>query len=141
METIYVMKTNSLRSVLFAGAALAAVGFATSNARAGAEPEHARNQHKTRNTPALTIAERSQPSWTDARLAAVTETRSSLPNGRGTQVTSEVSKKLECTSCDTPMIAMKPSGHNGRGAMAPVEIRGRHDCTKDGCGTAVAVPN
>jgi hypothetical protein len=78
---------------------------------------------------------------TDARLVTVTETKPSLHNGRGPLVTTVIGRKLECTSCDTPMIVMKRSAHNGRGAMAPVEIKGKHDCSKNGCGTPVASTN
>lgn len=75
---------------------------------------------------------------TDARLVSVTETKFIQANGRGPMRTVEVGKKLVCTSCDTPMIVMKPSGHNARGAMAPVAIKGTHDCSKVGCGSPVA---
>ncbi len=71
---------------------------------------------------------------TDSRVVSVTKTESILPNGRGPHRTFEVGKKLICTSCDTPTVVMKPSGHNGRGAMAPVTIKGTHDC---GTGCAV----
>ena len=75
IQNLYVMKTNSLRSILFAGAALAAAAFALADARAGADPGHARNQHKAHNTPALTTAERPPLGCTDARLVTVTETK------------------------------------------------------------------
>lgn len=135
------MKTKSFRSTFLAGAALAlGTGLAIPAAIAGPGPEYWRNQGKTDGRAAVTAAhvEHATRACTDARLVTVTETKPSWHNGRGPLVTTEVGKKLECTSCDTPLVVMKPSGHNGRGAMAPVEIRGKHDCTKNGCGTALA---
>lgn len=138
------MKTNAFRSTFLAGAALAlGTGLAIPAAIAGPGPQYWSNQGKTDNKTAVTAAttQRAAPVCTDARLVTVTETKPSWHSGRGPLVTTEVGKKLECTSCDTPMVVMKPSGHNGRGAMAPVEIKGKHDCTKNGCGTAVASLN
>lgn len=111
------MKTQSYRSRLLVGVAfLAATGLAIPAIAAPApHSEHA------------------VIPCTDARVVSVTETKSILANGRGPTRTVTIGQKLACTSCDTPMMAMKPSGHNARGAMAPVAIKGTHDCTMSGC--------
>ena len=131
------MKTNTLRSKLLAGAALAlGISFANPNVIAGPGPDYWRNQGKASSpaasAPAATMP-RTVAACTDARLESVTETKFIQANGRGPTRTVEVGKKLDCTACDIPMIVMKPSGHNARGAMAPVAISGTHDCTKNGC--------
>ena len=138
------MKTNNLALNLFAGAALAwGTGLAIPAAIAGPGPDYWRNLGRNENAaiaaPAALLTH-SARACTDARLISVTETKTILPNGRGPMQTAEVGKKLVCTSCDTPLIVMKPSGHNARGGMAPVAIRGTHDCAKKGCtpGTSVA---
>lgn len=108
------MKTNSLHSKLLAAIALAlGTGLAVPAALAGPASESGRP-------------------CADARLVAVTETKTILSNGRGPTRTVEIGKKFTCTACDTPAIIMKPSGHNGRGVMGPVAIKGTHDCSK-GC--------
>jgi len=138
------MKTNAFPSSFLAGAALALVtGLAIPAATAGPGPQYWNNQGKADLKTAGTSAstEGAASACTGAQLVTVTETKPSWHNGRGSLVTTEVGKKLECTSCDTPIVVMKPSGHNGRGAMAPVEIKGKHDCSKGGCGTAVASVN
>ena len=138
------MKTHPVALNLIAGAALAwGSGFAIPAALAGPGPDYWRNQGKSENTAIAVPAAPTTPitrACTDARLIAVTETKTILPNGRGPMQTVEVGKKLVCTSCDTPLIVMKPSGHNARGGMAPVAIEGTHDCAKKGCtpGTSVA---
>ena len=124
------MKTNNLARK-FLGLAALTLGTAIAIPSTVAAPATTTGNVSTPNARACT----------DARLVTVREIKPSLHNGRGPQITTQVGKKLECTSCDTPMVAMKPSGHNGRGAMAPVEIKGRHDCSKNGCGPAVAVVN
>ena len=112
------MKTNTLRSKLLAG------------------PDDWR-KHGQAPSPAPSAPAAPMPhtatACTDARLVSVTEAKFIQANGRGPTRTVEVGKKLVCTACDIPMIVMKPSGHNARGAMAPVAIRGTHDCTKNGC--------
>jgi hypothetical protein len=138
------MKTNQFHITFLAGAALAlGTGLAIPTAIAGPGLEYWRNQGKTEVKTAATAApvERATRGCIDARLVTVTETKPSWHNGRGPLVTTEVGKKLECTSCDTPMVVMKPSGHNGRGGMVPVEIRGKHDCGTSGCGTPVTNTN
>ena len=131
------MKTNTLGSKIILGTALVfGTSLAIPAALAGLGPQYWANFGKP---AASTTAKPVKPApaivstCTDSRVVTVTETKPILPNGRGPTRTVEVGKKLVCTSCDTPMIAMKPSGHNARGAMAPVEIRGTHDCTKNGC--------
>lgn len=127
---------------LLAGAALAfGTSFAIPNVIAGPGPNSWLNQGKAPSTATRDPAApkpHTVAGCTDARLVSVTETEFIQANGRGPTRTVEVGKKLVCTSCDIPMIAMKPSGHNARGAMAPVAIRGTHDCTKNGC-TSVAI--
>lgn len=135
------MKTSMPRSKLIAGAALAmATGLAVPTAIAGPGPDYWRNlgkpESKSSPAPAAPVETKA---CTDARLVSVTETKPTWPNKRGPLQTVEVGKKLVCTSCDTPLIVMKPSGHNGRGAMAPVAIKGTHDCTKNGCTPAASV--
>lgn len=131
------MKTNAHRSVLLAAVIVAsASGIAIPAAVAGAEGSLGR---KNSNVPvAADSAKRASPDCTDARWVTITETKPGWHNGRGPRLTTEVGKKLECTSCDTPMVVMKPSGHNGRGAMAPVAIKGKHACTKERCGPELA---
>ena len=131
-----IMKTLMLCSKLLAAAALiVGAGFSISTAMAGPGPDYWRNLGKMESTavvaPAATLTHATR-ACTDSRLVAVTETKTILNNGRGPIQTVEVGKKLVCTSCDTPIIVMKPSLHNGRGPMTPVAIKGTHDCTK-GC--------
>lgn len=133
------MKTNTFRFTLLAGAVLAlGTGVAIPAAIAGPEfwPSVSNREKAGAATP--DSAERGSVSCIDARWVNVTETKPRWHNGRGPLLTTELGKKLECTSCDTPMVAMKPSGHNGRGAMAPVAIKGKHDCAKSNCAPAVA---
>jgi hypothetical protein len=137
------MKTNALHSKLLAGIALAfGTGLAIPAALAGPGPQFW-NRPAAKTEPSATVApaphSASVSACTDSRLVTITETKSILPNGRGPTRTVEVGKKLLCTSCDTPLVVMKPSGSNGRGAMAPVEVRGTHDCTKNGCVPAQTV--
>jgi hypothetical protein len=135
------MKTNTIRTTLLAGAAVAlATALSIPAASAGPGPDYWRNLGRTDSKAAVapTSVERAARVCADARLVSVTETKPSWQNRRGPLTTVEIGKKLECASCDTPLVVMKPSGHNGRGGMAPVEIKGRHDCTKDGCGATVA---
>ena len=136
------MKTYMLHSKLIAGVALAlGTGLAVPTAIAGPGPDYWRNlgkpESKSSPAPAAPVENKA---CTDARLVSVTETKPTWPNRRGPLQTVEVGKKLVCTSCDTPLIVMKPSGHNARGGMAPVAIKGTHDCAKKGCtpGTSVA---
>ena len=134
------MKTNTLRLNLLAGVALAlGTGLAIPTVNAGPGPDYWRNLGKPEfKSSVASPAPIESKACTDAKLVPVTETRTTWHNGRGPLQTVEVGKKLVCTSCDTPMIVMKPSGHNGRGAMAPVAIKGTHDCSKAGCGIPVA---
>lgn len=136
------MNTTTLRSKLLAGAALAlGTSFVIPNVIAGPGPEYWRNQGKAPSAASAPAAPKPHTvtACTDARMVSVTETKFIQANGRGPTRTVEVGKKLVCTSCDIPMIVMKPSGHNARGAMAPVAIRGTHDCTKNGCTPAATV--
>jgi hypothetical protein len=137
------MKTNTLRSKLLAAAALAlGTGFTISNAIAGPGPDYWRNQGKAPSpAPSAPAAPTPQTvaACTDARLVSVKETKFIQANGRGPMRTVEVGKKLVCTSCATPMIVMKPSGFISKGALTPVTIRGKHDCTKAGCTPAATV--
>jgi hypothetical protein len=120
-----------------------AIGVFALAARAGPGPQYWRDQANAGNKAAVSppSAERAFRGCGDARLVTITETKSSWTNGRGPMLTTTVGQKLMCTACDTPAIVMKPSGHNGRGAMVPVEIKGKHDCSKNGCGAAVATAN
>lgn len=134
------MKANLLSS-LFAGAVLVlGTGLAIPAAVAGPGPEYWRNLGKTpERTPAASVSSSTvSMRCTDARVVPITETKSILPNGRGPTRTVEVGRKVMCTSCDAPLVVMKPSGHNGRGAMMPVAIKGSHDCAKSGCNPSTA---
>jgi hypothetical protein len=134
------MKTNTLRLSLLAGAALAlGTGLAIPTLIAGPGLDYWRNLGKpeSKSSFASPVPVETR-TCTDARLVPITETKTTWHNGRGPLQTIEVGKKLVCTSCDTPIIVMKPSGHNARGAMAPVAIKGTHDCSKVGCGSTVA---
>ena len=128
-------------SALFVGAVLSLGAVLTvSTATAGPGPDYWRNLDKKDDgatAPAAPMAHATR-ACTDARLVSVTETKSILPNGRGPTQTVEVGKKLVCTSCDIPLIVMKPSLPNGRGPMVPVAIKGTHDCTK-GCATTAGI--
>lgn len=139
---IRIMKTHMISSALLAGAALTlGAVLAISTASAGPGPDYWRNLgKKDMSAPALAApAAHAVRACTDARLVSITETKSILPNGRGPVQTVEVGRKLVCTSCDIPMIAMKPSLPNGRGPMVPVAIRGTHDCT-NGCAAIESAP-
>lgn len=106
------MKTTTLRLPLLA---LATVGLALA---APATPAPA-------PTPPA-------PACPNARLTTVTETKTLSPGGRAATQRIESTRRLTCTACDVPMTVLRPSGHNGRGAMAPVTISGTHDCSR-GC--------
>jgi hypothetical protein len=128
------MKTLTLNSKFIVGLALAlGAELVVPIVIAGPGPDHWRDLGKTKGGPTTQSDVKAAPACMDARLVSVYETKPTLSNGRGPTRTIEVGKKLECTSCDTPMIVMRPSGHNGRGAMAPVAIKGTHDCTANGC--------
>lgn len=133
---------NTARNLLRATVGIFVSGVFAAATLAGPGPDYWRHQGKapgtTTSTPAAPTPE-GVAVCTDARLVSVTETKFIQANGRGPMRSVEVGKKLVCTSCETPMIAMKPSGHNGRGAMAPVAIKGTHDCTKNGCRPAATV--
>jgi hypothetical protein len=127
------MKTYTFRSRLLAGVTLSLGAGLAVPAIAGPGPQYWRNPGKSEST--MTVAppahgEHAIRACTDARVVSVTETKSILPNGRGPTRTVEVGKKLVCTSCDIPIIVMKPSWQNARGPLAPVTIKGTHDCTK-----------
>ena len=135
------MKTNTLRLNFIAGAALAlGAGLAVPTARAGPGLDYWRNLGKPESRSSLApTAPVHTKVCSDAQLVSVTETKPTWPNSRGPLQTVEVGKKLVCTSCDTPMIVMKPSLHNGRGPMTPVAIKGTHNCTK-GCAPLASAP-
>mgnify|MGYP001560519519 CR=1 FL=1 len=137
------MKTKLHYSRLFAGVAMAlGTGVVMSTAVAGPGPDYWRNPGKAPSTAAVAPVApmtHANAACTDARVVSVTETKFIQANSRGPTRTVEVGKKLVCTSCDTPMIVMKPSGNNARGAMAPVEIRGTHECSKNGCAPTISV--
>ena len=135
------MKTHIVSSTLLAGAALALGTVLTvSSATAEPNPDDCRNLGKKDNKATARAAPKAPATraCTDARFVSVTETKSMLPNGRGPTQTVEAGKKLVCTSCDIPLIVMKPSLPNGRGPMVPVEIKGTHDCTK-ACATVASI--
>jgi hypothetical protein len=130
------MKTIAPRSTLLAAAALAFGTSLITSTLFAAAPDHRHTPGKAPSTTTVAPVETTtavNAACTDARLVSVTETKFLHANGRGPTRTVELGQKLVCTACDTPMIVMKPSGHNARGAMAPVAIRGTHDCTKNGC--------
>jgi hypothetical protein len=131
------MKTNIRYSKLLAGVALAlGTGLVVPAAIAGPGPGYWRNQGAAPTTPVVAPmppSPRTEVVCTDARVVSVTETKFVQANGRGPMRTAEVGRKMVCTSCDVPLVVMKPSGHNARGAMAPVAIRGTHDCAMNGC--------
>ena len=136
------MNISILPSRLVAGVALSLGTGLAVPAIAGPGPQYWRNLGKSDTTTAVVPAVRggnTNPACTDARVVSVTETKSILPNGRGPMRTTEVGKKLACTSCDTPVIAMKPSWPNARGPLVPVAIKGTHDCTANGCMPAASV--
>jgi hypothetical protein len=128
------MKTGILRSTLHLGTVLAlSTGLTGPAALAGPGLEYWRNFGQSRTSasnvdPAPITAARP---CTDSHVVAITESKPLFPNGRGPIRTVEVGSKLACTSCDSPMVAMKPSGDNGRGAMTPVALKGLHNC--NGC--------
>lgn len=132
------MKT---RTLILRTSGLLASGLLASIVLAGPGPDYWRNLGKTADPKIDAPSPATIPvrACIDARVVTVTETKPGWHNGRGPLVTTEVGRKLTCTACDTPVIVMKPSGPNARGAMAPVAIPGTHDCTKAGCGTAKPV--
>lgn len=133
------MKTRTLSRT---SVAIITGGLFAAAALAGPSPHAWRNQSKASDTATAASAApmtHANAACNDARLVSVTETAFLQANGRGPIRTVEVGKKLICTSCDNPMIVMKPSGHNARGAMAPVAIKGSHDCTKNGCTPAATL--
>ncbi len=91
------------------------------------------------STGTMTTENGNNAACVDARVISKTEPRFIQANGRGPTRTVEVGKKLACTSCDIPTVVMKASGHNARGAMAPVAIKGMHDCTQNGCTPATSI--
>jgi hypothetical protein len=129
------MKASIIRSTLHLGVVLTlSTGLAGPAAIAGPGLDYWRNLGQAGNSapkvnPA-TIADAARQ-CTDSRAIVITESKPLFPNGRGPTRTVEVGRKFVCTSCDSPMIAMKPSGDNGRGAMTSVAIAGVHDC--NGC--------
>ncbi len=131
------MKTKLRFSKLFAGVAMAlGTGAIMSTAVAGPGPDYWRNLGKAPSTATVSPAApmiHANTACTDARIVSVTEKKFIQANGRGPMRTVEVGKKQVCTACDVPTIVMKPSGHNARGAMVPVAIKGSHDCTTNGC--------
>jgi hypothetical protein len=133
-----IMNRNLFGFALIGAIAAFTTGTVVPVAVAGPGPQYWIPKVDATPPAAVAAAHVAPRACTDARLAAVTETKPTWPNGRGPLATIEVGKRIECTSCDKPMVMMKPSGHNGRGPMVPVEIKGKHDCTKSGCGVAVA---
>lgn len=132
MKTELCLKLGSTAFALLLGTLTAAY--------AGPGPNYWKNLGKTdTSAPSAAPSEHAVRPCTDARVVPITETKTILANGRGPTRTVEVGQKLVCTSCDTPLIVMKPSGPNGRGAMEPVAIKGTHDCTKNGCTPSPAV--
>lgn len=133
------MKTRTLLQI---SAAIVAGGFITAGAVGGPGPDYWRNQGKTAInalTPPAAPKGQANVDCTDARVVPVTETKFIQANGRGPLRTVEVGKKQVCTACAIPTIVMKPSGHNARGAMAPVASKGTHDCTTNDCTPATGV--
>ena len=134
------MKTHIISSAILAGALSLGAVLTISTASAGPGSDYWRNLgQKDTGAPAPAApTAHAVRACTDARLVSITETKSILANGRGAMQTVEVGKKFVCTSCDVPMVTMKPSLPNGRGPMVSVAIRGTHDCST-GCATIASV--
>ena len=138
------MKTNTFRSTLLAGAALAlGTGFAIPAAVAGPGSGVSiwRDKPGATNTAPASVTPSETPRvCTDARLISVKESKWVRGLGRG-MVIVDAGKALVCNSCATPVVVAKTHDRNSNGPKASMPIKALHDCTKNACGTAVASVN